>query len=309
MQGTRGGIGRIVAMGIALALALLLVVAAEARAGKYAVAQCGWYVGADADWADTTGGAKFRADGYCVPPAGADPFESAHLTSLSREGQSTVSGNRFARWRWTAPPGTSIRQLRGTWWHLLRDGIERRIGAINWAGGFEPVLTAAATDTARREFVLGFPVPIAGIEDRLLCARAEDRWCSLEPGSWSSLRALTITLEDERNPGGGIGGDLTVPGWQRGARTASIGGNDLGSGVRFGETLLDGARVALTEYPCEKISIGGEWRATRMQPCLGTVSQFQSIQTASFSDGPHSLVHCITDFSANSACTVPTVVR
>ena len=52
--------------GSALAVALLLLAAGEARAGKYAVAQCGWYVGADANWADTTGGAKFRPDGYCA---------------------------------------------------------------------------------------------------------------------------------------------------------------------------------------------------------------------------------------------------
>ena len=58
MSGTRGGVGRIVAMGVGLAVALLLLAAGEARAGKYAVAQCGWYVGADADWWDSTGGAK-----------------------------------------------------------------------------------------------------------------------------------------------------------------------------------------------------------------------------------------------------------
>jgi hypothetical protein len=48
MSGTRGGLGRIVAMGVALALALLLLAAKEATAGKYSVAQCGWHVGADA---------------------------------------------------------------------------------------------------------------------------------------------------------------------------------------------------------------------------------------------------------------------
>src|ERR1700742_607535 len=95
MSGTRGGVGRIVAMGIALALALLLVAAAEARAGKYAVAQCGWYVGADADWGDTAGAGKFRADSSCVPPAGADPFASAQVRSLTA-GAGSVSGNRFA---------------------------------------------------------------------------------------------------------------------------------------------------------------------------------------------------------------------
>jgi hypothetical protein len=290
-------------MGTALGVALLLLIAGEARAARYTVAQCGWYVGADAAWADATGGAKFRPDGYCVPGPPADPFDGSHLKSLTREGEETVSGNRFAGWRWNAPPGTYITQLRGTWWHALHDGIEQRVGAINWAGGFEAVMAAAGTDTTPREFVLGFPVPVAGVEDRLLCARGADKWCSLVAPSWSALRALTFTLEDEKTPAAAIGGDLTAPGWRRGAQTASVWGNDLGSGVRSGETFVDGARVALTEYPCEKVSVGGEWRGTRMQPCLGTVSQAQSVQTASLSDGPHTLVHCVADFSGNTACT------
>ncbi|HEY4779245.1 MAG TPA: hypothetical protein VIH47_06610, partial [Solirubrobacterales bacterium] len=124
-------------MGIGLAVVLLLAIVAEARAGKYEVAQCGWYVGADASWADTTGGAKFRQDAWCVPPAGADPFDGAHMKSLTRDGQGTVSGTRFARWRWEAPPGTGISQVRGTWWHTLHDGLEQRIGVGNWNGGFD----------------------------------------------------------------------------------------------------------------------------------------------------------------------------
>ena len=55
MAGTRGGLGRIVAMGVALAVALLLLLAGEARAGSYRVAQCGWYVGAARDVAAAAG--------------------------------------------------------------------------------------------------------------------------------------------------------------------------------------------------------------------------------------------------------------
>ena len=303
MSGTRGGAGRIVAMAIGLAAILALAVAGEARAGKYAVAQCGWYVGADADWADSTGGAKFRPDGYCAPPAGADPFDGVHLKSFTREGQVTVSGTRFARWRWVAPPGTGITQVRGTWWHALHDGLEQRIGAGNAAGGFDPFLTASTTDTTLREFSKGFPAPVPALEDRLLCARGESKWCSLDPPSWSGLRALTITLEDPQPPAAWIlGGDLAAGGWRRGAQSVVIGGSDGGSGVRFGETTLDGARVGLTEYGCEKVSIGGEWRGTRMRPCQANVAATHTVATTSFSDGPHSLSHCSTDFAGNLSC-------
>lgn len=302
MSGTRGGFGRILAIGIALALALLLLAAKEASAGKYPVAQCGWYVGADADWADTTGGAKFRQDSWCVPPAGRDSFDGVHLKSFTRNGQATVSGTRYARWRWQAPAGTGITQVRGSWWHALHDGIEQRLGTVG-AGGFDVFASASATDTTPREFVAGFATPRSAFEDRLLCARAESKWCSLEPGSWSAIRALTLTVEDDQAPGAGMNGPLAAGGWLRGLRALSFWGSDVGGGLRFGETTVDGARVDLTEYACAKASIGGEWRATRMRPCALTDSGSATVDTARFSDGPHQLRHCTTDFAGNTGCT------
>jgi hypothetical protein len=303
MSGTRGGFGRILALGIALALALLLLLAKEASAGKYAVAQCGWYVGADASWADTTGGAKFRPDAWCVPPAGQDPFDGAHLKSFTREGQSTVSGTRFARWRWEAPAGTGIAQVRGTWWHTLHDGMEQRLGVGTWSGGFDVFAAAAATDTTPREFVAGFNPAQPAFEDRLLCARAESKWCSFEPGSWSAIRALTITVEDDQAPSAGIGGEITAGGWRRGAQAVAFSGSDVGGGVRFGETTVDGNRVNLTEYACAKSLISGEWRATQMRPCAPAASASTVLDTTRFSDGPHALRHCAVDFAGNAGCT------
>lgn len=302
MSGTRLAVGRTVSLGLLLALSMLLLVAAKAEAGKYAVAQCGWYAGADASWADTTGGVKFRPDAYCVPPGG-DPFDGVHVKSLTRDGQGTVSGTRFARWRWTAPGGTGITAVRGTWWHALHDGMEQRLGSVDVAGGFAPFLSASSTDTALREFSRGFPAPVTGFEDRLLCARAESKSCSLDQGSWSALRTLTITVEDPTPPGARIvDGDLTAPGWRRAVQSVRVGGYDAGSGVRFGETKLDGARVGLTEYPCTMVSVGGEWRGTRMQPCQVGVEAIHTVATTSFSDGPHEIVHCATDFAGNVGC-------
>ena len=303
MSSTRGGFGRIVAMGLALALALLLLGAKEATAGKYAVAQCGWYVGADASWADTTGGTKFRPDGWCVPAAGQDPFDGVHLKSFTRDGESTVSGTRFARWRWEAPAGTGITQVRGTWWHALHDGMEQRLGVGTWSGGFDVFASAGATDTALREFVAGFNPPQPAFEDRLLCARLESKWCSVDAASWSSIRALTITIQDDQVPSAAIGGAITSGGWRRGAQGVSFWGSDTGAGVRYGETTVDGARVNLTEYGCAKALIGSEWRATTMRPCGLATSSGATIDTTRFSDGPHGIHHCATDFAGNAGCT------
>ncbi|HEX5593541.1 MAG TPA: hypothetical protein VFX35_09345 [Solirubrobacterales bacterium] len=305
MSGTRFVIGRIVALGLLLAMSGLLLVAAKASAGKYQVAQCGWSVGADAEWADTTGGAKFRPDAYCVPPAGSDPFGGVHMKSFTREGQTTVSGTRFARWRWSVPSGAAgITAVRGTWWHALHDGIEQRMGAVNWQGTFVPSLVATTTDTALRDFSMGFNSPVPAFEDRLLCARGEDKWCSLEPGSWSAIRALTLTVEDDQQPAALItGGPLVGGGWRRGNEWVVVGGADGGAGVRFGETFVDGSRVVFNEYPCNKVQVGGEWKATTMRPCRTNESTTHFVDTNTLSDGPHTLYHCATDFAGNGACT------
>jgi hypothetical protein len=298
MTGTRGGVGRIVAMGIGLAVALLLLAAGEARANYYSVAQCGWGAGADADWWDSTGATKFRPDAFC---AGGD---GDHLKSFTRDGAGTVTGSRFARWRWVAPPTTNIRQIRGTWWHALHDGIEQRIGGATVAGGFEPFLAATVTDPDPHEFANTFTPSVPAIEDRLLCARADSKWCSLDAVSWSGLRAVTLTIDDGVPPGAWItGGTLTDGGWRRGGQFVSFSGYDAGGGVRFGETTLDGGRVGIVEYPCEKALIEGEWRATRMQPCLTETSGTLTIDTTRFSDGTHQLRHCVADFAANLTCT------
>jgi len=305
MSHTRIVVGRIVALGVLLAMSVLLLAAAKASAGKYQVAQCGWYVGADASWADTTGGAKFRSDGYCVPPAGADPFDGVHLKSFTRDGQGTVSGTRFARWRWDTPPGTAgITAVRGTWWHALHDGMEQRMGAVNWSGDFIPSLTAGTTDTALRDFTMGFNTPVAAFEDRLLCARAETKWCSLDPGSWSALRALTLTVEDDWVPTVQItGGPLVAGGWRRGNQWVVFLDADGGAGVRYSETFVDGNRVGFSEYECNKVQVGGEWRATTMRPCRTAVANTHFVDTPSFSDGQHTVTHCSVDFAGNRACT------
>jgi hypothetical protein len=291
------------ALGVCLALALLLLAAADAKAGKYVVSECGWHVDTDAGWADSTGGAKFRPDAYCVSPPGAGAFDGVHLKSLTRDGAATVSGTRFARWRWVAPPNTAITRVTGTWWHTLHDGFQQRVGAGTWSGGFEPFATATATEVGPSNFAAGFNPGVPAIEDRLLCAKPESSWCSLDPGSWSSARAMTFTLEENTVPAAGIGGDLLAGGWRRGGQGISVRGDDSGVGVRFGETLLDGNRIALTEYPCAFAWIDGELRGTRMQPCLSSVSAGQAVDTTNFSDRPHSVIHCVVDFAGNRGCS------
>ena len=273
MSGTRGGFGRIVAMGIALALALLLLAAKEARAGKYAVAQCGWYVGADAELGrydrrrQVPPGRLVRAAGR-QRPLRRRPPEELHprrpadglrhaLRPLALGGAGRHRDHPGARHLVARPARRHGAAARGRQLERWLRRLRRRRPA--------PTPPRASSSPA------SIPAEPA-FEDRLLCARAESKWCSLEPGSWSAIRALTITVEDDQAPAAAIGGDITAGGWRRGAQGVSFWGSDTGGGVRFGETAVDGARVNLTEYGCAKASIGGEWRATQMRPCALGVS-------------------------------------
>ena len=168
--------------GVALALALLLLAPRRRRRASTRWPSAAGTSAPTPPGPIQHGGAKFRPDSYCATPPGADPFDGAHLKSFTREDQGTVSGTRYARWRWDAPPGTGITRVSGTWWHALHDGIEQRVGVANWNGGFDAFAGAATTDTTPREFVAGFSPAQPALEDRLLCARAESKWCSLEPG-------------------------------------------------------------------------------------------------------------------------------
>jgi hypothetical protein len=188
--------------------------------------------------------------------------------------------------------------------------MEQRFGAVNAAGGLSPSLAAGSTDTVLRDFSIGFPSPARVVEDRLLCARGEDKWCSLEQGSWSGLRALILTVEDDEQPAALVnGGSLAGGGWQRGRQWLEVGGVDGGAGIRFGETFVDDNRAVLNEYDCNKVQIGGEWRATTMRPCTTNVSTTHWIDTAAFSDGPHLLKHCATDFAGNGLCSAVQTIR
>lgn len=302
------GMARLAAA-VGLALAVLLLAAAEAGAGRYNVAQCGWYVGSEADWWDSTGGAKLYPSVACVPPPGGDPFAGMHHQSLTRPGQGTISGNRFARWRWLAPSGTGIVAVHGVWWHALFDGFQHRLGSGTASGGFSPFALASGTDMYPREFYTAFPWPVPSLESRLLCAKPENRWCSLSPASWAAVRGLTITLDDPHFPAAGIGGEMLAGGWRRGNQGIVVWGADGGAGLRFAESTIDGARVGFNEFGCQKALIGGEWRAITMRPCPTEAVGNHPVASTAFSDGPHEARACVTDFSGNVSCTAVHTIR
>ncbi|MGK2955060.1 MAG: hypothetical protein ACSLFI_05245 [Solirubrobacterales bacterium] len=296
------------------ACCLILIIAtgfflpAEAGATRYTVAQCGWHVGHDATWADTSAD-KFTRSSYCQTPASADPFENVHLNSETRGTTDSVAGTRYARWRWQAPTGTGIVTVHGQRWQVLRDGFQHRIGSQPAAGSFKTFLEAATTDMVKRDFAGSFSPFAPAVESRLLCAKADDKFCDAEKSSLAGVRGLTFTLDDSRDPTTMISGGLASSAWLRGTQTLSFSTSDVGSGLRYSQTRIDGAIRAQTELPCNMELIAGQWRGTKMQPCGLQATGSHSVSTAKLSDGPHRLRECGVDFAGNFGCAADQTLR
>lgn len=284
------------------------LMAAEATAARYTVSQCGWHVGMDAGWADTSAG-KFSRSSYCQTPASADPFENVHMVSQTRTAADTVGGGRYARWRWTAPGGTGIVTIEGQRWHHLNDGFQHRIGGVSSAGAFAPFAQYSATDSVKRDFHASFSPFANAVETRLLCAKADDRVCSTDPNSVAGVRGLRLTLDDSHKPDTHYTGALAGDGWLRGGQSLQFAAGDYGSGLRYSQTTVDDVVRATSEHPCDKMVIAGQWHATRMRPCSDGASGTHVVQTTTLSDGPHRLRHCAIDFAGNVRCTPDDVIR
>ncbi len=277
-------------------------------AARYTVTQCGWHVGHDATWADSSAD-KFTRSSFCQPPASADPFDGVHLNSETRASADVVAGTRYARWRWQAPAGTGIVTIRGQRWHVLKDGFQHRIGSATPNGSFTPFLDQAETDLVKRDFAASFSPFAESVESRLRCGKAEDRFCSTETSSLAGVRGLTITIDDSKAPGTSISGTLAGGSWMRGSQSLAFSSTDIGSGLRYAQTLVDGSVRVQTEHGCGKELIAGQWRGTRMRPCPLSAGGSHTINTAGLSDGSHRLRQCAVDFAGNGGCLADRTIR
>ncbi len=106
-----------------------------------------------------------------------------------------------------------------------------------------------------------------------------------------------------------MSGPLAGEGWLRGAHAATFSSADSGSGLRYAQTLIDGALQAQTEHPCDKTFIAGQWRGTKMRPCGSTAGGSHTVQTSALSDGPHQLRQCAIDFAGNQTCVADRTIR
>jgi hypothetical protein len=295
--GTHGA-GRLVAMVLALVVVAFLLLAGEARAGTYRVAQCGWGLGVELDpTLPVTTGTAFTLDARSCPlPAGSGPTGMAFEGAVAPDG---AVGR--ARARWIAPSGTRFAGVHLVWWGTALPG--------NWLGlgidvGVEYLLLTYSFTSVAPEV---FDRPIEGqawaFEAFLQCLTSGPAVdCTRSTPSTMSVGGITFTLEDTQPPRAQLGGALVAPGWHRGTVPLELASSDVGAGVAGETATIDGAPVLGDAPACATQLIENETRGTKMQPCPSTASRSVEVDTTGLADGAHTVGGCATDFAGDGGC-------
>jgi hypothetical protein len=290
--GTRGGVGRIAAMAIGLAVLSMLVLADAARAGTYEVAQCGWGVGAALDVRTSEG----HGGGVVGGPCASGPSSSGELRLELPRAEGPGDAVRAG---WKAAPGTGIVGVRAFWDGGLPPGFRQEIGT-GTANNFLPFAGAVGV-TRPGPVVLDLPLAVDWLDLRISCVAAAGQ-CVPAPTPWAELWEVDLIVADDEIPRAWLGGPLVATGWHRGTVGLELAGDDIGAGVERLEASAGGATVAAAAQACATASIGGESRATAMRPCPSAASPTVEVDTMRLPDGTDPLRPCAVDFAGNVGC-------
>ena len=290
MRGTYGGLGRIAAMAVGLAVLAALVFADGARAGTYRVARCGWGVDAELPAVEAAPWSGSVSDS-CGQPEGGVRFEVLPRAD---------GGDSLARTFWTAPAGTSIAAAGGIWSTATRPIVVLQVG-IEEPGGWLPLASLGETHVPPRPFAVAVPAGTESLEFRLDCILAVD-YCVDGLPSRALVREVTLTLADPTPPAVSMVGAALGGGWVRGTVGLEGRAADEGAGVARLEGRIDGAALAVAPVGCAVATIEGEPRATAMRPCPQTAAAPLALDTTEVADGAHRMMVCAADFSGNVGC-------
>jgi hypothetical protein len=285
-------------MVLALVVVACLLLAGEARAGTYRVAQCGWGVGVELDPTfPVTTGTAFTLDARgCPTPPGSGPAGMAFEGAVAPDGAVGL-----ARARWIAPSGTRFTGAHLVWFGSAQPG--------NWLGlgvdvGVEyHLLTYSWSSVAPAVLDLPIEGQAWGFEAFLQCLMSGPAVdCTRSTPSTMRINTITFDLEDTQPPRAQLGGTLVAPGWHRGTVPLDLAASDVGAGVAGESATIDGAAVLGDAPACATQLIENETRGTKMQPCPSTASRSVEVDTTGLADGAHTIGGCATDFAGDGGC-------
>lgn len=308
--------------GLFLAVALACVFTATANASYYKMLLCAGNNGSNGfatatnTASPTNPGGIFSFENYCGPAP--DPAGNNAFLRIAEQMPSGMAGNTaYGSMSWTAPGFVSIVAgggytripnafndgWRGRFWAEGYDGSTNNIlmqgsgvangscGGVCWATtpNFAPHLWPFGGYGNYRRFVF-----------ELTCFRPAG--CDRANFNAVDANTLNLTLNDVDPAKINLTGGVIASGaWVRGPQNVTWNTSDLGSGIRFESIRVDGSVRQVLDWrgSCNIDATGtsGEF-ARDFQPCPvgGPWGRVHTLDTASVSDGTHTVQVCAQDY-------------
>lgn len=307
--------------GLLLAVGIAVLATAEAHAAQYKMVLCAANNGSNGyDLATNTKSAQnpngiFAVENYCGPapdPAG----NSAFLRIYENQDAGSAGEGAYASVSWTVPPWVAIIGAGGYTREpgSFNDGWRGRFWAEDFGGGGQPILLQG-TNSPNTGFQWSptstfashlWPFGSWGYYRRFVVELTCMRPAGCDRSGWNDYDANTMTLMlEDVSPASAHfteNGDPLLSGvWVRGAHSASYQLFDQGSGLRMGRLAVDGSERQSDDFAgrCDRDSsqASGEF-ARNFKPCPEGSQDFSyALDTASLSDGTHSVSVCAQDYA------------
>ena len=284
----RLGRGRLLAVALLIALAIVLTLAGRAEAGNYVVTQCSSVTSfSEATWEQTTD--HYRPRALCGTDSGLQAFHDAADTGLWH----------YGAWVWRAPPGTVFTNVQANASLTSQAGhrgelvVTRPGGAL---AGFGSEHNDFRVHSIGGEFTqfhswLRCVAPGAGQP----CGRAGD------DSAHAYVRGVYLRTDDRVAPRLALtGGSLLAPEVVRGVRGLTFSASDVGSGIRKVFVEANGALVVTDIRNCAV----AQGFATALSPCPAATAESAGVPTAhsAFVTGPGNTVSaCVEDLALDGA--------
>ncbi len=298
-----------------LLLVLLCLVPATAQAGTYEVWGCagpdGRPIAADGWGAEGTVAGSSTSN-QCAAGQGLYAVLSDNVDLPAN--QSTLS------WHFKAPADTRVVRYRLWRWAFASVGAEGAPMYILYQGKiqfddshigdicsqFERCASRGVVSTPFSDANLVTSQPLADVRDLWMnvgCGGSGTCRAGAAPGDYSTgyrLYRSAVVLQDDTDPAFGAppAGSLFAGGTLAGSHGVSFSATDTGSGVQQATLEVDGTPAATKTLGCAP-------PYTATVPCKLSASETVTLDTATLTDGQHSVRLLLADASGNSAAYGP----
>ena len=299
----------------AACLVVALVCAATAHAGQYKVLLCAGNVGSNAFGTSTNTVSPqnpagiFEFPNSCGPAP--DPAGNAAFLRINENQAAGKAGpGAYGFVYWDTPPFVHYKTAGG--WtrepNAFNDGWRARFWGVDFANnGFEIFNQGIGgapngiTSTFAPHLWPGGNADFWRFAVELSCVRADG--CDRSNFNAVDVNTLVFTLSDDQSSQVRFdnGSTLMSGAWSRGSQAITYSVADSGSGLRWDRLRIDGAERFTTDYrsSCnlDSSAASGEY-ARVFQPCPtgGWYPRSWPLETATLSDGAHTLQACAQDY-------------